>query len=135
MLIRKPDIDLVFLGGHCKKLAPEWEKLAKSMEGIIKVGAVNGDDEANRELAAYYQIRGSLDCDLFFDVFFQGFPTIKFFGSKIEPTPDGKGYHKVAVDYNVRVFWEADLIEFRVPELLQHWQSLPLIKCQVLSQK
>jgi thiol-disulfide isomerase/thioredoxin len=29
--------------GHCKNLAPEWDKLAKSLEGIIRVGAVDMD--------------------------------------------------------------------------------------------
>ena len=46
------------LGGHCQRLAPEWEKLAKNMKGIIKVAAVNGDVE--KELAQHYQIQGIL---------------------------------------------------------------------------
>jgi len=40
---------LIFLApwcGHCQRLAPEWEKLAKALDGIIKVGAV--DMEADR---------------------------------------------------------------------------------------
>ena len=50
--------------GHCKNLAPEYEKAARALKGIFKVGAVDADKE--KELAGKYGI--------------QGFPTIKFFG-------------------------------------------------------
>lgn len=50
--------------GHCKSLAPEYEKLAKAMKGVAKVAAV--DAHENPSLAQPYGV--------------QGFPTIKFFG-------------------------------------------------------
>ena len=50
--------------GHCKNFAPEYEKAARALKGIFKIGAVDADKE--KELAAKYGI--------------QGFPTVKFFG-------------------------------------------------------
>lgn len=31
--------------GHCRSLAPKWSKLAASLKNIVKVGAINCDDE------------------------------------------------------------------------------------------
>jgi len=70
--------------GHCKNLAPEYEKLAKNLKGIVKVAAVNGDVE--KELAGSFKV--------------SGFPTIKVFPSKFKQTPDGKGITKDPIDYN-----------------------------------
>lgn len=50
--------------GHCKQLAPAWEKAAKSLKGVVNVGAV--DMTTDQDAGAAYGI--------------QGFPTIKFFG-------------------------------------------------------
>ncbi len=51
--------------GHCKQLAPEWEKAAKALKGVIKVGAV--DMDAHKEVGGPYNVKG--------------FPTIKWFGA------------------------------------------------------
>ena len=49
--------------GHCKKLQPVWEELAKSLDGKVNVAKV--DVTENRELGTRFEIKG--------------FPTIKFF--------------------------------------------------------
>lgn len=48
--------------GHCKSIHPEWEKFAKSVKDVVRVGAVNADQ--HRELGSQFGI--------------QGFPTIKY---------------------------------------------------------
>lgn len=47
--------------GHCKNLAPEWEKTARALRSIIGVAAVDADE--HKQLAQEWQIKG--------------FPTIK----------------------------------------------------------
>jgi protein disulfide-isomerase A6 len=51
--------------GHCKNLAPEWEKAAQALEGIVNVGAV--DMTTDQQAGSAYSIKG--------------YPTIKFFGA------------------------------------------------------
>lgn len=58
--------------GHCKSLAPEWEKAANALKGIVKVGAVDAD--AAKSLGGKYGIKG--------------FPTIKWFGTKKDSPKD-----------------------------------------------
>ncbi len=50
--------------GHCQAFSPEYEKAAKALKGIFKIGAVDADKE--KALGGKYGI--------------QGFPTVKFFG-------------------------------------------------------
>lgn len=51
--------------GHCKNLAPEWEKAARALKGIVNVGAV--DVDTHKSFGGRFGING--------------FPTIKFFGT------------------------------------------------------
>lgn len=67
--------------GHCKNLAPEWEKAAKNLKGIVKVAAVNCDDD--KDLCGSFGV--------------QGFPTIKLFPHTLKK--QGKGVVKEPVDY------------------------------------
>lgn len=49
--------------GHCQRLTPEYTKAAENVEGLAKMGAVNCDEESNKQLCSKFGI--------------QGFPTIK----------------------------------------------------------
>jgi len=70
--------------GHCKALAPEWEKAATNLKNLVKVGAVDCDVE--KELCGLYEIRG--------------FPTIKVFPAKRVDNPHQKGApYKKPEDY------------------------------------
>ena len=40
--------------GHCKALAPEYEKAAKALEGIVNIAAVDAD--AHKDLGGQYGI-------------------------------------------------------------------------------
>jgi len=51
--------------GHCKQLAPEWEKAASDLEGKFKMGKLDATTEK--------QTGGKFDV--------KGFPTIKYFGA------------------------------------------------------
>eukprot|EP00919_Chromeraceae_sp_WS-2016_P066261 GHVR01156784.1.p1 GENE.GHVR01156784.1~~GHVR01156784.1.p1 ORF type:complete len:414 (-),score=94.94 GHVR01156784.1:160-1401(-) len=54
--------------GHCKALAPEYEKAAKALKGVVKLAAV--DDES---LMGQYGVKG--------------FPTLKFFSADNKKNP------------------------------------------------
>jgi protein disulfide-isomerase A6 len=61
--------------GHCKALKPVWEKVAKALKGVVKVGAV--DMDADPQAGAPYDVKG--------------FPTIKFFGADKKSPEDYQG--------------------------------------------
>jgi len=66
--------------GHCKKLVPDYEKVAAAFktEKDVVVAKMDADNAANKELASKYGV--------------SGFPTIKFFA---------KGSDKKAEDYSL----------------------------------
>jgi len=66
--------------GHCKQLAPEYQKAAKALKGIIGVGGVNCDE--HKQLCGQFGV--------------QGFPTIKIFGSNKAKPEDYQGQRTAA---------------------------------------
>ncbi|CAM8951745.1 unnamed protein product [Rhodiola kirilowii] len=87
LVIRSKDLWIVeFFApwcGHCKKLAPEWKKAANKLNGKVKLGHVNCDEE--KSLMARFSV--------------QSFPTILVFGAdKDAPTPYEGGRMASAIE-------------------------------------
>jgi len=61
--------------GHCQNLAPEYQKAAQALKGIINVGAV--DCDVHKSLCGQFGVRG--------------FPTIKIFGANKKSPEDFQG--------------------------------------------
>jgi len=94
--------------GHCKKLAPEYDKAATNLKGIVRVGAVNCDEQ--QELCGSFGVKG--------------FPTIKFFPSTFKEVPNKKGaYHKEPEDYN-GARTAAAIVNFAVSKLPSFFTSV-----------
>ncbi|KAK9818342.1 hypothetical protein WJX72_010973 [[Myrmecia] bisecta] len=72
--------------GHCKALAPQYQKVAETLQGIVGVSAVDCDDAGNRKLCSEHGV--------------QGFPTIKIFPVERKKNPYTGKLGKMAVDYN-----------------------------------
>ena len=72
--------------GHCKQLAPTYEKVAKNLNGLVKVGAVDCDAEDNKALCGKQGVRG--------------YPTLKVFPVDKTFNPYTKKTVKLASDYN-----------------------------------
>ena len=72
--------------GHCKHFAPEYARAAQNLHGIVRVGAVNCDEE--QKLCGTFGI--------------QGFPTVKLFPWSTVPVPKGRPGEvtKEPVEYN-----------------------------------
>lgn len=51
--------------GHCKQLAPHFNKAAAQLKGLVPLGAVDCDVDENKQLCGMHGVKG--------------FPTIKIF--------------------------------------------------------
>lgn len=71
--------------GHCKSLAPEYEKAANALKGIANIAAVDADKEK-------------------VDVQIPGYPTIKFFVDGKVTDYDGPRNADGIVDFVLRKF-------------------------------
>jgi len=71
--------------GHCKKLAPEYEKAAQELKGTIALAKVNADEEVNKPLASRFGIRG--------------FPTLKVFRNGVPTDYQGERTAQTIVSY------------------------------------
>ncbi|KAF8544239.1 thioredoxin-like protein [Trichophaea hybrida] len=66
--------------GHCQNLKPVYNKLAESLQGIVKVAAIDCDDEKNKRTCGEHGV--------------QGFPTLKIFKpSKTKGKPSVEDYN------------------------------------------
>ncbi|KAF9202824.1 protein disulfide isomerase (PDI) protein [Haplosporangium sp. Z 27] len=68
--------------GHCKNLVPQYKAAAENLHGIVKMGAIDCDNDKNKPICAQYDIKG--------------FPTIKVFPAN----RNGKKGVKYPQDYN-----------------------------------
>uniref|UniRef100_A0A7S0WEP5 Thioredoxin domain-containing protein n=1 Tax=Cryptomonas curvata TaxID=233186 RepID=A0A7S0WEP5_9CRYP len=70
--------------GHCKQFAPQYEKIASNLQGLVKVGAVDCDKQ--KAIASKFGIRG--------------FPTLKIFPVEKAYNPYQKKSAKIPIDYD-----------------------------------
>ncbi|WFD31502.1 protein disulfide-isomerase [Malassezia sp. CBS 17886] len=76
--------------GHCKTLAPQYERAAKELDGIVKFTNVDCDDASAQGLCAKYGVRG--------------FPTLKMFPATKKRLPrayNGERTKQALVEYAV----------------------------------
>ncbi|KAI3627741.1 protein disulfide-isomerase [Malassezia furfur] len=59
--------------GHCKNLAPQYQRVAAELDGVVKIAYVDCDDRASEPLCAKYNVRG--------------FPSLKLFPSTKKRLP------------------------------------------------
>ena len=99
-LLRYKECYMVFVrsaGGHCKSLAPEWEKAATALRGVVKVAAVDGTSAES--LMRKYDVKG--------------FPTLKIFGYNKKAPTDYQGERKADAIITAGVKAVGDMVKSR----------------------
>ncbi|ORX82201.1 thioredoxin-like protein [Basidiobolus meristosporus CBS 931.73] len=96
--------------GYCQKLVPDYKKVAQNLKGLVKVAAVDCDDEQNKPICATYGI--------------QGFPTIKLFPSelKLDAKHPNKAT-KLPIDYTGPRSAKA-MVDFAVSKIPSYVQTV-----------
>lgn len=84
-------------GGHCKNLVPEWESAAKTLKGVVKVGAVDGT--AAESVMRKYDVKG--------------FPTLKIFGQDKKNPTDYQGERKADAIVSAGLKAATDMVKAR----------------------
>jgi protein disulfide-isomerase A6 len=90
--------------GHCRNLAPEYEKAAQALKGIANIAAIEADKERT-------------------DVQVQGFPTIKFFVDGKMTDYDGPRTSEGIVDFMFRKLRNVFILLCRSPT--KDWEEEP----------
>ncbi|OLL22504.1 putative protein disulfide-isomerase [Neolecta irregularis DAH-3] len=74
--------------GHCKQLAVPYGKVAENLKGMVKIAAIDCDEEDNKPICGEHEV--------------QGFPTIKLFKhGKVQEDYQGQRTAKAIADYAV----------------------------------
>ncbi|EEH42995.2 uncharacterized protein PADG_07815 [Paracoccidioides brasiliensis Pb18] len=89
--------------GHCQNLKPVYEKVAKHLDGLAQVAAVNCDDDSNKPFCGQMGIRG--------------FPTLKVI------TPSKKPGQPRVEDYNGARTAKA-IVEYMVDKIPNHVKKI-----------
>ncbi|CAI2172969.1 18254_t:CDS:2 [Funneliformis geosporum] len=87
--------------GHCKNLAPEYKKVAENLKGLVKVAAVDCDDQSNRNVCGAYDVKG--------------FPTIKLFPSQAVPDKKNSNYNGPRTANEIVKFALSEIPSFVLP--------------------
>jgi protein disulfide-isomerase A6 len=101
--------------GHCKNLAPEYEKAAKALKGIANIASVDATKERPDEQIS-------------------GYPTIKFYNDGKSSDYDGPRTADGIIDFMLRKFRNvrAVLDRLQMKELEEDLQVVDIVKDQVM---
>jgi protein disulfide-isomerase A6 len=89
--------NIIITGGHCKSLVPEWESAAKTLKGVVKVGALDGTTAES--IMRKYDVKG--------------FPSLKIFGQNKKSPTDYQGDRKADAIVSAGLKAVTDMVKSR----------------------